>query len=124
VGGSWEAEAASGGAGRWGRGASIRELVARRPAVGQGLVVLPSRSAAAAAPEQCQICDSDGAIHQSLGSALDQVRVGAPSPRLSWGCPFPLVFISPNLPSLCIFLPIFGLFLIAGRAKGGIFSRK
>ncbi|KAL5651426.1 hypothetical protein ACJX0J_036884, partial [Zea mays] len=40
------------------------------PAAGQGLVVLPSRSAAAA--EQCQICDPDGAIHHSLASALHQ----------------------------------------------------
>jgi hypothetical protein len=36
------------------RGASDRELVARLPTSGQGLVaLLPSRSAAAVAPEQC-----------------------------------------------------------------------
>jgi hypothetical protein len=30
------------------------------PAAARGLVVVPSRSAAAAAPPQCQICDSAG----------------------------------------------------------------
>jgi hypothetical protein len=107
-------------------------LVARRPAVGQGLVVLPSRSAAAAAPEQCQICDSGGAIHQSLGSALDQVRLGIPfstflglsvfagvhftnsAESMYFSSHFWFVFNSRESKRLHFFL----------KGKGGIFSRK
>lgn len=112
-----------GGAGWWGRAASDRELVVvRRPPHGDWwwclLAVrqrLRRRSARSATPP--------AAGHHSRGCALDQVRLRVSPPRFSWGSQFELVFISLILPALFIFLR-FCLVCLAGRVKGGIFSRR
>jgi len=84
-----------GRAGQWGRwevGACCQRprVGGAAPAAGHGRAVVPSRSARRRRRRSTRSAAPPAAGHYPRGSALDQVCLGAHSPRFSWGSSFAL----------------------------------